>query len=269
MKRSFKSEGSKLINHRSSRRVLILIGALGAAAVGFVSVAMAQQPGGARQQLSATVGDPGTIASSIINQLGSGRVNSMTLQGSTASVVGTASDAGAETARTLWYEAVAGVAFAQQVQATTLTRTVVDGAGNVIDTEQDRLTVGGLSSSLPTSAGNLTSGLADRALGVNANVGTIRYIPLIGGTAEVVIQPNSPASFVKSAGENVGSILGPMSANNGAYLVTVVGSNGSPLLVLGNVPALGGDAGQGIGWQAPGVQSDAMWGAYLPTKRSG
>jgi hypothetical protein len=193
----------------------------------------------------------------------------MALHGSTASVVGTASDAGAETARTLWYEAVAGAAFAQQVQATTLTRTVVDGGGNVIDSEQDRVTPGGLSSSLPMSAGNLTSGLADRAISVDASVGAIHYIPLIGGTAEVVIQPNNPASFVQSAGENVGSLLGPMSANNGAYLVTVVGSNGSPLLVLGNVPAVGGDAGQGIGWQAPGVQSDAIWGAYLPTKRNG
>jgi hypothetical protein len=87
------------------------------------------------------------------------------------------------------------------------------------------------------------------------------FIRLFGGTAELVIQPNDPAGFVASAGANVSALLGDLQAKERPYLVTVVDSKGTPLLVLGYTPRVGGTIGQGIGWQAPEASSDAIWGA--------
>jgi hypothetical protein len=69
-----------------------------------------------------------------------------------------------------------------------------------------------------------------------------------------------PKSFVSAAGENIAKLLGPLANNDSAYLVTVVDSNRNPLLVLGFTPGLGGGIGEGVAWQAPDVQSDAVWG---------
>jgi hypothetical protein len=50
-------------------------------------------------------------------------------------------------------------------------------------------------------------------------------------------------------------------------LVTIVDGKGKPMLVLGYTPAVGGGTGQGIGWQAPQANSDAIWGATKPAHR--
>jgi hypothetical protein len=250
MNRSFKHALPTLLKARGRRVVLIGVSAL--AAVGLASAVMAQ-----RGEASGGVG--ASIATSVVDQIGSSRVTSIDLQGSSLTVTGTATGTGADAARTLWYESVAAAAIAQQVPATSLTRQVVDPAGEVIESEHEALSSGG-SPTAPTTAADLTSGLADRAVSVGASVGGVHYLPLLGGVAEVVIQPNDPTSFVKSAAENLGALIGPMGGNNRADLVTVVDASGTPLLVLGWTPGVGGTMGQGVGWQASGAESDAIYG---------
>lgn len=230
---------------------------------------MAQGKATGRPKSRATASSPAGTASSIVSQIGSNRVQSISLQGSNILVTGEASDPGADTTRTLWYEAVASLAFSQDVQATTVTRDVVDAAGQMIDSEHDPLTPAALPSTVSMSAATLTSGLTSRAPAVDASIKALNYIPLLGGTGEVVVQPTDPSSFVKAASESLGTLIGPMSSNNAPFLVTVIGSDQTPMLVIGHVPGLGGDAGQGVGWQAPGVQSDAIVGDYLPFNETG
>ena len=76
-----------------------------------------------------------------------------------------------------------------------------------------------------------------------------------------MVQPSDPVAFVASAGSNVAALLGDLGQNQRPYLVTVVDQQGAVLLVLGFTPAVGGTIGQGIGWKASGLESDAIWGA--------
>jgi hypothetical protein len=63
-----------------------------------------------------------------------------------------------------------------------------------------------------------------------------------------------------TAGSVTKAILGPLGDGDHAYLVVFVDERDMPLLILGFVPALGGDAGVGLGWSAEGVETDAIWG---------
>lgn len=262
MRRSLKRAVSTPGRTRTALPILVAIAVLTAA--GVAGAAMAQGKGRALRVDRANVVSPGASAATIIDQIGSDRVSSISQNGSSVVVTGLASGPGADTMRTLWYESVAGAAFAQQTQATSLTRNVVNASGEVIDTETDPITSSVPAAAPTASAQVLTSGLSGRVAGVGAAIVSVHYISLLGGTAEIVVQPNDPMSFARAAGENVGTLLGSIGDNDGAYLVTVVGADESPLIVLGSVPDVGGSAGQGVGWEAPGVQSDAIWGAYHP-----
>ncbi len=85
------------------------------------------------------------------------------------------------------------------------------------------------------------------------------YVPFLGGTADVVVQPDPPAPFAEQVGQKVVTLLGPLARDGRAYLVTVVDSTQAPLLVLGWTPGVG-QAGEGVAWQAPGIRSDAIFG---------
>lgn len=62
------------------------------------------------------------------------------------------------------------------------------------------------------------------------------YLPLLGGTAELVVQPSEP----ESASRKLIELLGPLGHENRPYLVTVVNGAGDALLVLGWTPHIEG-----------------------------
>ncbi len=202
-------------------------------------------------------------AAKLVAQAGTPRVSSIELRGSVAVVTGTASAAGADATRTLWYESLEGAAFAQQTGATSLTRTVLDAAGKVLSTETDPVELGATDAfaAAVRSSADLARGAQERASTLGATVVESRFVPLFGGTAEFVIEPNDPTAFVAMAGVNAASLLGDLRPSHSPYLVTIVDARQAPLLILGYSPGVGGGSGQGIAWQSPDVQSDAIHGA--------
>jgi hypothetical protein len=85
------------------------------------------------------------------------------------------------------------------------------------------------------------------------------YLPLLGGTAELVVQPQRPMQFAE-AGAGVAPLLAPLGRDHRAYLVTVVDERQRPLLMLGWTPGVGAAIGEGIGWQADDIHSGAIYG---------
>jgi hypothetical protein len=141
-----------------------------------------------------------------------------------------------------------------------LTRKVVDPAGNVLAVQTDPVHASTPSPEAPLRITQVDlNGSLGRAGAVGATVIRAEYIPLFGGTGELVVQPSSPASFLKNVSRLSAAVLGPVGDANSPYLLTVVDSTQTPLLVLGFTPGLGGGIGQGFAWQAPDVSSDATW----------
>ena len=95
------------------------------------------------------------------------------------------------------------------------------------------------------------------------------YVPLLGGAADVVVQPDDPVPFAEQAGRKITTLLGPLGGEGRAYLVTVVDSARAPLLVLGWTPGVGGGLGEGVAWQAPGIRSSAIVGQPVVLDSSG
>jgi hypothetical protein len=240
-------------------RVLWLLSAVAIViAIAAASAAMAWQGSG-----EAEARDSAKIAEGTLGELATDRVKSIELDGSTVTVIGTATSPGAEATRTLWFETIAGAAFAQEAGATFLKRTVVDEEGNVLATETDPVDAEAVSvfATPPVrSAEDITREVQSRASALGANLTETNYLPLLGGTAELVVEPSDPTAFAEAAGSNVATLLGDLADNHGPYLVTIVDSQGAPLLVLGYTPGVGGGFGQGVGWQAPGIDSDAIFG---------
>lgn len=244
---------------RKGRRRLVLLSAVVAVSViAATSTAMARHATGSEHKVRSTHG-----SAVILGLTGNPRVSSIDLKGSAVVVSGAATGPGADATRTLWYETVAGAAYAEQTGAKSLTRNVVDASGNVLTTETDPVEAGTPDALAPSarSAADIARAAQERASALGATVVETNYIPLFGGTSELVIQPSDPASFLETSGENVSALLGPLAHDAGAYLVTIVDAKQVPLLVLGFTPGVGAGAGQGLGWQAPDVHSDAIWGA--------
>lgn len=227
-----------------------------------VVVACASSPAGTPLGTPSTTPDP---VSDILARIGSPRLSDMTASGTTANVFGSASDAGAEATRTLWYENIAAAAFAQQVAIDQANREIVDDSGEVLMTELDPVTVGSQDAFAPlnVSADDIANAIASGAEALDAQVVSIEYVELFGGIAEIVIQPASMDAFIGSASTNIPTLLGDLATQEQRpYLVTVVNSDQSPLLVVGYTPAIGA-TGQGIAWADPDVTTDAIWGAPI------
>jgi hypothetical protein len=220
----------------------------------------------ARSGTTAEGSDP---AADVLARIGSSRVTAISATAGTAAVQGTASDSGADGARSLWYETLAGAAYAQRVGLSSITRRVSDPSGGLLTEETDVIGTGGPDAFAPLdrTAATLERDVRARAESVGARVRSSHFIQLYGGTAELVIQPNDPAGFVTAAGVNVAAVLGDLAADQEPYLVTLLDAAGRAVLVLGYTPSVGGGMGQGIGWQAPEVDSDAVWGATDPSHR--
>ncbi len=194
-------------------------------------------------------------------------VESISVEGDTLLVTGTAKSEGADATRTLWYETVAGAAYAQEGSSSTLDRRVTDEAGKDLDAAKDAIHIGSADAfgQVTLSESDFAAGLQTRASALGVRVVSTEYFPLFGGSGEVVVQaPNGGEEFVAHAGSNVGELLGVIGQDHARpYLVTVVDENGNPLLLLAYTPNVGGDQGQGLSWIKPGVESDAIWGGAI------
>lgn len=182
--------------------------------------------------------------------------------GETVTVSGTASGPGADTTRVVWYETVEGAAQAVQSGATRLTRRVIDSAGHVLADETDPVDPSNSAANAPLTLTeeDIARVAQERASDVDARVVATRYVPLFGGAAELVVQPTNPTSFAESAGTLGANLVSQLALDHRPYLLTVVDSTETPLLVLGFTPGVGGGSGQGLAWQAPGIKSNAVWG---------
>jgi hypothetical protein len=245
----------KALKRRRTRAITLLVaGAI--LAVAAASTAMARHAARAHHKTL-----PPGRAAKISAQPGSPRVSSIDLQGDSVVVTGVATGSGGDATRTFWYETVQGAAYAEKVGAKTLTLKVLDASGRAVRSETERVQRGTPAAYTPLtlSEADIARGAEDRLAGLGATVVATHYLPLFGGTAELVVQPTDPVSFVQTV-TKMAAIFGPLGRDNGAYLITIVDSTQAPLLVLGYTPGVGGGSGQGVGWQAPGVHSDAIPG---------
>jgi hypothetical protein len=238
----------------------VLVGLVVAAGIATASTAIG------RGRPTANASNP---AADVLSRIASSRLTAATVAGGTVSIEARASERGADSSRSLWYATLAGAALAQNAGATSVSRHVLDSTGAQLDTETDAVANGGPSAFGPTdrSAADVVADARARAESVGARLVSAHYIRLYGGTAELVVRPADPLGFVRSGGANVGALLGDLASNQRPYLVTVVDGQSKPILVLGFTPAVGGSIGQGIGWNAPQAETDAIWGAAKPSHR--
>lgn len=201
-------------------------------------------------------------ASEVLARVGSPRVTEMKMEGTTAIVIGEASASGGEATRTLWYETVAGAAYANATGATRLTRQALRRDGTVIEQAEDAVSLTGAVGLGPAtiSASDIARDVRPRADDIGVSVVSTSYIGLFGGTAEIVIRPDDETAFLTTSSQRIGFLLGDLALDGRPYLVTVLGSAGDVRLVIGYTPSVGGGTGQGIAWQAPDVHSNAIWG---------
>ncbi len=209
-------------------------------------------------------GDPAAAVARILVAIDSPRITSMDIVGTTIKITGRASTDYGDVARTLWYESVAGAALAQLNNADRVDMLVLDASGNELDSVTDEPSDSGAQidpladiTMSPSDVAAVTAKL-DPALGLT--VTGAHYVGLFGGGAEVVVQPDDVEGFVAHASTKLGKLLGPLTGDNRPYLVTVVDATGAPQLILGHMPGMGGTLGEGMGWVAPGMQTDAIIG---------
>lgn len=207
-----------------------------------------------------------TPVDEVLERIASPRLASLDASGSVATVSGFASDRGADLTRTLWYEDIAAVASAQLVPVSMASRTVIGSNGQVLTTEEDPVSAGSRDALGPShlTEADIWSIIRPSAKLVGANVVTLEYVDLFGGTAEIVVQPGEVDAFVADAGSRLTTLLDRLADNQHPYLVTVVDAAHEPQLVIGYVPGIGGD-GQGLAWVKPGLETNAIFGMLTPS----
>lgn len=239
-------------SHR--RKVQLFVGISLVMAAGAATAALAE-----RSARGTHVASPSQLASRFVSRIHAPEVSSIRAHGTSVIVRGTSNGTGADATRALWYEAVAGAAYAEKTGATSLKRVVASSGGRVLRAERDRVSSErGPAATLSGSV--INRGSRERARNLHLELLQMHHLSFFGGATEFVIQPSDPATFLATAGANIASFLGPLADNEHAYLVTVVDSTRAPLLILGFTPGVGGGIGEGTAWQAPNVNSDAIWG---------
>jgi hypothetical protein len=202
-------------------------------------------------------------ASRVLDAIGSSRLTVLNeASDSTVVVIGRATPSSGDATRTLWYATLAAAAYAQDHGLSRVERIVQDTSGTTLESETDAATAGRVDPFSPPTLSSTdiqtTAEQGGRTLG--ASVVDVHYIPLYGGTAEIVVRPDNLSTFLASAGSNGPVFLGTLATDFRPYLLTIVNAGGAPQLILGWVPGVGGSEGQGLGWVAPGVETDAIWG---------
>jgi hypothetical protein len=62
---------------------------------------------------------------------------------------------------------------------------------------------------LTLSEADLAGGAQEREASLRATLVAAHYVPYFGGTAELVVEPDDPASFVQTIGRTATALLGP------------------------------------------------------------
>ena len=232
---------------RKRKTIMVLLSGALVAAVAIVGTATALHGHGKRPSTRA--------ASKSAAQASDGRVRSISLQDKTVVVTGGALDV-ADSTRTMWYATVEGAAFGEQAAADSLTRKVTDPSGTALATETDPIQVGTPRANGPLrlSEDEIRRAEEKGAATVGAKLVAVNYVPLFGGTAEVVVQPDDLSSFLRNP-TAIAAFLGLLSADNGAYLLTVVNAKQAPMLITGWTPGVGGGEGQGVAWHDPSLHA--------------
>ena len=107
----------------------------------------------------------------------------------------------------------------------------------------------------------LEAALQQAAEGAGVVLVRTHYLPLLGGTAEIVVRPPEPIEFAEK-GAGMTRLLGPLGDDQRPYFATVIDEQHEPLLMLGWTPHLEGKGsiGEGIAWQADDIHSNVIIG---------
>jgi len=186
-----------------SRRSSIPLLAVGAVLAASAGLALARDAAGGGRRGSSSLG-VATLATSP-------RVTSIELQGDTVVVDGVATGQSADVTRTRWFELVEGAAYAKQHGATRLTRRVLNASGRLLSTETDPVHTVDPAADVPLtlSESEIAADARERGAQLGAKIVATHYLPVFGGTAELVVQPDDPLSLART-GASIAALLGPL-----------------------------------------------------------
>jgi hypothetical protein len=111
---------------------------------------------------------------------------------------------------------------------------VLNASGHLLSTETDpaHTVEPAADAPLTLSEADLAGGAQEREASLHATLVAAHYAPHFGGTAELVVEPDDPASFVQTIGRTATALL-----DHGAYLITIVDSAHDPCSSSADRPA--------------------------------
>jgi len=155
-----------------------------------------------------------------------------------------------------WQQKLAAVAEAQQTGAKEIVTKVFEN-GKLVSDQLDWVNTDNLDFT-PVTRDEIVANATLVGHQVDVELVAVNYVPLFGGTAEIVIQPDNEAKFLATSGQSFYRLLGPLAEGSRPYLLTVVDGTGAPRLIMGFVTGVGGGDGQGMGWRADGVRGPML-----------
>jgi len=204
-----------------------------------------------------------TAISAVGASLGTDRVASVTQQGSQLNVTITSSDPASRTVAS-WYGDVFARAVADQVEKTggspVLSVVQLDTSGNSVTGGSER--VRPILRTEPLAEGACAND--GTAAAANAKVRMLQAddVDVLSGGCSFVVTPTiGVAEFVKNAGRYLDPIVKAIpDSERHPYLIRVQDDKGATQLILGWIPGIGGDNGEGIAWVQPNTDSSAVIG---------
>jgi hypothetical protein len=195
--------------------------------------------------------------------LGTDRVASVTQQGSQLIVTITGSDQASRTVAS-WYGDVFARAVADQVEkeggSPVLLVAQLDASGNSVTGGSER--VRPILQTEPLTEGACASDGAAATANAKVKVLQADNVDVLNGGCSFVVTPTiGVAEFVKNAGQYLDPIVKAIPDSEGhPYLIQVQDDKGATQLILGWIPGIGGDNGEGIAWVPPNTDSSAVVG---------
>jgi hypothetical protein len=242
------------------RRAFTAAGFLGAA--GIVAVVMTT---GASAGSSGGGSTQSSVISDVLAKIGNSNLQSANVSNGTLSIVARPTDG----LTTIWFAKLAASAIAHGLGDAKLTEPaqaqyVTPTGAPLGDAGAD--SVKPLVGNAPplTSCGDAVSGSAADA---GMKIVAAETVDVLGGACILTLMPTASASstFAANSGALIGQTLAPVVADHArAYLVTVLDANDSSEEVIGWVPGIGGDYGQGMMWNGTGTGDSSSSGSTGP-----
>ncbi len=244
--------------HATSRRRTFLAASSIVAIIAGSAAAIAHSGGltGSSPSRATMIGDQ------VLAELNDPRLQSIQLTGDTATITTKPAEDGLAT---IWIAKVAASAFIQSMKqagiSAPITVNYVDTSGKALDlgANGDRP-----SNTTPRPLPELAGGCSGAVATVPAQPGvtliSARTVNVPGDACSIVLKVDSTTSL-DGLGHIVGQTISPITADSArAYLVTVLDPSNTPIRILGWVPGIGGDQGQGMGWSSPQLAAEASTG---------